>query len=346
MKKQLLFLGLFVGSFLTSNAQLLESDNYENLTIGNVGTAVTGLVAGQGGMFTLNSAGGTNSDNSNYQIAGSDFVHLNVLQITSSDAATGGRFLWKSGLAASWAARTPGNDVVELEFSFNTGAATASTNSFRGIIYGADGNAIGGYSFNMNTKRLDGYAFGDFNATGTPGNYLITLRSGGLILPADTWVKVGFAYNSFTGRFQWKCNDVTPALYGGIDGDPDYIVDEFDYIFSAGAANATASTVLVDDYTVKAKATESLLGNTKNELDSKVFSVYPNPAKNVINVANTTDALISAVEITDLNGRIVKSANFSNLSEVQLAISDLAQGVYTMKIVSDKGITVKKVIKE
>ena len=93
MKKQLLFLGLFVGSFLTSNAQLLESDNYENLTIGNVGTAVTGLVAGQGGMFTLNSAGGTNSDNSNYQIAGSDFVHLNVLQITSSDAATGGRFL-------------------------------------------------------------------------------------------------------------------------------------------------------------------------------------------------------------------------------------------------------------
>jgi hypothetical protein len=348
MKKQLLFIGLLIGSVFTSNAQLLESDSYETLTIGNVGTNLTGTVAGQGGMFTQNTTGGTNSANSNYQIVGSDFVHQNVLQIVSSDAATGGKNVWKGGLGASWTSRTTGNDVVEMEFSFQTGAATASTNIFRAIIYAADGKAIGGYSFNMNTKRLDGFAYGDFNGTGTPGNYLITLSSStnGLVLPTDTWVRVGFAYNSATGRFQWKCNDVTPTLNGGLNGDPDFIVDEFDYLFLANTANATASTVLIDDYTITAKATQSLLSVTENELDAKLFSVYPNPTKNIFNVANSTDALISTIEISDLNGRVVKSVKLSNTTNGEVSVSELAQGIYTMKIVSDKGTTVKKVIKE
>lgn len=83
-----------------------------------------------------------------------------------------------------------------------------------------------------------------------------------------------------------------------------------------------------------------------NEVAGSKFSTYPNPAKNVINVANTTDALISTIEITDLNGRIVKSSSYSNISEAQVNVSELAQGIYTMKIVSDKGTVVKKVIKE
>jgi hypothetical protein len=83
-----------------------------------------------------------------------------------------------------------------------------------------------------------------------------------------------------------------------------------------------------------------------NEVASSKFSTYPNPAKNVINVANTTDALISTIEITDLNGRIVKTSSFSNISEAQVGVSELAQGIYTMKIVSDKGTVVKKIIKE
>lgn len=345
MKKQLLFIALLFSTIYT-NAQVLQSENYDALSIGNVGTDLTGTTAGQGGIFTQSTTGGTNSDNSNYQIVGSDFTHLNVFQITSSDAATGNRFTWKDGLDSAWSSRTTGNDVVELEFSFNTGATTASTNILRAIIYGTDGKSIGGYTFNMNTKRLDGFAYGDFNSTGTNSNYVITLRTGGLILPADTWIRVGFAYNSATGKFQWKCNDVTPALYGGLTGASDYIVGEFDYIFYANTANASASSVLVDDYKITAKDTESLLSNDKINDTSKIFTVFPNPTKEVINVTNTTEALISNIQIIDLNGRMVKNIKLSNVAEAQVSVSDLSQGVYTMKIVSDKGITVKKVIKE
>ena len=42
--------------------------------------------------------------------------------------------------------------------------------------------------------------------------------------------------------------------------------------------------------------------------------------------------------MTDINGRVVKNVKLANVAEAQISVSDLAQGVYTMKIVSDKGI--------
>lgn len=104
-------------------------------------------------------------------------------------------------------------------------------------------------------------------------------------------------------------------------------------------ATTTTEALIIDNFTVS-----QTLAN--NEVLESKFSTYPNPAKNVINVSNTTDALITAIEMTDINGRVVKNVKFSNVSEAQVSVSDLAQGVYMMKIVSDKGIATKKVVKE
>jgi hypothetical protein len=113
----------------------------------------------------------------------------------------------------------------------------------------------------------------------------------------------------------------------------------FSFLNQTAANAAGTEALIIDNFTVSQTLSNNVV------LESK-FATYPNPAKNVINVTNTTDALISNVEITDLNGRIVKNVNFSDLSEVQVSVTDLAQGVYTMKIISDKGIVTKKVIKE
>lgn len=114
----------------------------------------------------------------------------------------------------------------------------------------------------------------------------------------------------------------------------------FSFLNQTGVNAAGTEGLIIDNFTV----TQVVLAN--NEVLESKFATYPNPAKNVINVANTTDALITAIEMTDINGRVVKNVKFSDLSEVQVSVSDLAQGVYTLKIVSDKGIAVKKVIKE
>ncbi len=108
---------------------------------------------------------------------------------------------------------------------------------------------------------------------------------------------------------------------------------------SPSVTAAETQALLIDNFTVS-----QTLANDQF-LDSK-FSTYPNPAKNVINVSNTMDAMITAIEFTDVNGRIVKNVKFDGVSETQISVSELSSGIYMMKIVSDKGIITKKVIKE
>lgn len=341
MKKQLLFAGLLFGSVFTANAQLLQSENFNSLTVGNVGTDLTGVTPGQGGLLTFSNEGGTNGGVSNYQIVADDAAHGNVLQIVGSNAATGNRFVWKDGLAASWTSRTSGNNVIELEFSFFTGAATTSKSVLRPIIITADGTAIGGFNFNVGTKKLDGFAYGDFNNTGTPGNYTINLATGGLTVAPNTWVKVGFAYDSTTGVFTWLSDDL--QVGGTIDGEPGYVPAEFDVILIAGTANTVASTVRFDGFTVKATAEESLLSVNKVEVNK--FSVYPNPSNGLVTISNDLNSALSSVSFADLNGRTVKTVELNGDSSAQVNISELAAGVYMMNISSDKGTITKKIVK-
>lgn len=90
----------------------------------------------------------------------------------------------------------------------------------------------------------------------------------------------------------------------------------------------------------------SLSTNLSNDsfLASK-FSVYPNPASSVINISNTLNAVVNTVEITDLNGRTVKTQNVNN-TDAEISISDLSAGVYMLKVATDQGIVTKKIVKQ
>ncbi len=84
--------------------------------------------------------------------------------------------------------------------------------------------------------------------------------------------------------------------------------------------------------------------STNNYLLSK-FNVYPNPATNVINFSNNANAIVSSVEMSDLNGRVIKSVKV-NATEGQISVNDLAIGVYMMKIITDQGVAIKKIVKQ
>jgi uncharacterized protein YhhL (DUF1145 family) len=81
-----------------------------------------------------------------------------------------------------------------------------------------------------------------------------------------------------------------------------------------------------------------------NEVLANLFSVYPNPATNLVNISNTTDVLLNAAAIVDLNGRTVKNQKLANVTEAQINVSDLAKGVYMMNISTDKGSFTKKLV--
>jgi|GEM_PF-1051567 len=111
--------------------------------------------------------------------------------------------------------------------------------------------------------------------------------------------------------------------------------------FGNGYGDPTASGTWTGTFTLNGVTS---LG-TKQNAAAAAFSVFPNPANNVINVANA-NTKITGVSLTDLNGRTVKNVTFDSLSNVQVNIDDLASGMYMMTIKSAEGEAVKKVMKK
>jgi len=104
------------------------------------------------------------------------------------------------------------------------------------------------------------------------------------------------------------------------------------------AATATAVNMRLDTFNFT-----SVLGT--NDFLSSKFAVYPNPVNNIINFSNEANAIVDTVEMTDLNGRVVKSQKV-NATEGQISVSDLATGIYMMRISTDQGVATKKIVKE
>ena len=101
---------------------------------------------------------------------------------------------------------------------------------------------------------------------------------------------------------------------------------------------AGTHALLVDNFVV----TQTL---KNNEYLASKLNVFPNPAKDVVNFSNDINAVVSRIDMTDLNGRIVKTLTV-NATSGQVSVGDLASGVYMMKIITDQGLAVKKVVKE
>lgn len=80
-------------------------------------------------------------------------------------------------------------------------------------------------------------------------------------------------------------------------------------------------------------------GNGVNEIAAGEISVYPNPATNVIYVANAEGAQVS---VFDMNGRMVNSVESASANQA-IDASSLAKGMYIVRIVDGQNVTTKKV---
>lgn len=338
MKKTILIAAFLTASF--SQAQTLLTDNFNSLTVGNVSTDITGATAGQGGFYTDATGGAV----TNFQIVDEGGAYGNVVQITGSATATGTRYLFREGLDTAWDGRTTGNDIIEVEYEFYTGAASTSKNTARVLLYNSDyTKVLGGLSMAMDTKVISGLSYYDNSAVagGSIANYSFNLAATPLVLPASTWVKVGFSFNSSTGEVLFR----GPGFNGGVDGaaageDP----FEIDYITTAGTGNTVAGVAKFDNLVSRASATDTLLG-VETITRANAFSVYPNPVKNFVNVSSE-DYTVNSVQIADMNGRIVKTVS-NNSNQAQVDLSELSQGIYMMTITSSEGISsTKKIVKQ
>ncbi|MEN9336756.1 MAG: hypothetical protein RLZZ500_1743 [Bacteroidota bacterium] len=101
----------------------------------------------------------------------------------------------------------------------------------------------------------------------------------------------------------------------------------------------TATSLRLDTVSIT-----SVLAN--NDFVDASFTVSPNPAVDVIAVQSAANTSFNAVEVYDLNGRIVKNIAYTSATDATINVADLAPGMYTVKVVSENGTAVRKVIKQ
>jgi len=91
---------------------------------------------------------------------------------------------------------------------------------------------------------------------------------------------------------------------------------------------------------------ESVLGVASNQLNAGV-AIYPNPARNLMNIGNSTDIQLERAVIYDLNGRMIQTIDLSDMSaEASVNVAHLASGVYMVQLQAQDGQAIKRLIKE
>jgi hypothetical protein len=184
-------------------------------------------------------------------------------------------------------------------------------------------NAAYGFSFTASTINNFGWA-----------NDLI----GNVTLASNVWRHVVCTYNS-SGQ---------ATIY--LDGTSTFSASKPAWNTASTGFILTGFNGLVDDlkiynYALSQAEITSLF--TNNSLSSSTFnqnslevSLYPNPAKDMLNIETTSS--IKSVEIYNIQGQKVKSSN-----QKQINISDLTSGVYMVRIQDlENSVSAKKFMKE
>jgi hypothetical protein len=102
----------------------------------------------------------------------------------------------------------------------------------------------------------------------------------------------------------------------------------FDYNFPV--ETNTATTVVT-----------ALLNN--GTFENASVTIAPNPTKNIVHI--TSKGNITSVELFDVQGRILETL-MTNKEQVNFDLSQKTTGVYFIKIYTEKGVKVEKIIKE
>ena len=112
---------------------------------------------------------------------------------------------------------------------------------------------------------------------------------------------------------------------------------EKDQLESAGSDCAWLDNIIFPATTI--------LISTEEIIDNLQLSVYPNPTTGLINIGSEKLTSGSNLQVFDVRGNIIfEQTSFNNNGMVQLDLSHQGQGLFFIKISSEAGTVVKKVV--
>jgi hypothetical protein len=114
-------------------------------------------------------------------------------------------------------------------------------------------------------------------------------------------------------------------------------------IFVDDVANCNTNWV-AKDVTSHYVSTQQECDNLQNEeFITNSFSVYPNPVNDILFIENNNNNIIQEIVVYDVMGKAVIEQNGSI---AQIDFSNITNGLYLVKITSEKEIIVKKIMKK
>lgn len=78
--------------------------------------------------------------------------------------------------------------------------------------------------------------------------------------------------------------------------------------------------------------------------DKRDFTIYPNPARDLVRIDLLSPVGSSDIQIFDINGRLVKEELNNTNAIIEMNVNDLSQGVYIIKVIQNNTDFAKKLI--
>jgi len=165
----------------------------------------------------------------------------------------------------------------------------------------------------------------------------ISNPSGNIIYDTLNWMQISGTYIANGGEKYFTI--------GNFNDDTNTLVD-------STSGTLMGAYLFIDDVSV----IDCTVGINEIESYKNKISLMPNPAKGELRIspsltlpngAGTIVTQIQKLEITDVLGNVVLIESVkSDEKNIKINVSDFAKGVYFVKVFNDKGVTVKKFVKE
>jgi len=282
--------------------------------------------------------------------------------LTSNNAAGMGALansMWYQGLTSGGSIT---NSTVNLIGTMETTAANADLGAIvcdasYGVVKNNTVNITGTLkSAGGRVGGLVGYA--GFALPNKIDGNKVTLAASGKINAPNSYVSMLLGYASTTTDYVFYSNNTVQDLDAsrsniiGKSGvtKPAYLAAFYgvdDLFYSSTPSNLVAAPAAQYCFDVDAGHTVSsnkdLTGTTGiDNVEMQNLKIYPNPVKDELRIDNG-ELRINKVEICDLTGKMVNSQWLNGKS---INVANLPQGIYFVKIETDKGNVTRKFIKE
>jgi hypothetical protein len=247
-------------------------------------------------------------------------------------------FILQVGMAKS--AKAGGeNEIIQLKASFDT--IPLSSNFELDIIMGTEENPIDSISEFTMSIFIDSryFRFADtskFSFTDT--SFLGGGYNGGSSINGSN---IGIFYNSQTGNRKGFGTIGTIKL---VTEDDVPVVNNHVPLKITNILGKTTSNEIVFFDTENDTVYVIKLATSPHFQLNKYFKIFPNPTNNQITLSNRLNITIHTIEIIGIDGKTYQRSEIEE-QYTTIGLKDLANGIYLIKLETDQGVFIDKVIK-